>query len=127
MWVAGVPPSLAASTRTQDRWKERIQFTTRPLLPEGHFLSSDPIKVTVFYFPDAPMEGDLDNILKPILDSWNRLIYLDDQQVDHIVVRKFEPDRIDELASLSPEIEGALLGERPGVYLRVEASTEDVQ
>lgn len=72
------------------------------------------------------MEGDLDNIIKPILDSWTKLIYADDQQVEHIIVRKFEPGRIFSLELMTARLEGALAAEKPGVYLRVDIAAEDM-
>jgi len=40
------------------------------------------------------MTGDVDNIVKPILDAMTKFIYVDDQQVERVVVQKFEPDNI---------------------------------
>ncbi len=40
------------------------------------------------------MQGDVDNIVKPILDALSKHIYNDDGQVERIWVQKFEPGRI---------------------------------
>lgn len=58
------------------------------MLPEGHFASEAPISVILYYFPSAPMLGDIDNIVKPILDAMCRHIYLDDRQVERLVIQK---------------------------------------
>lgn len=38
------------------------------------------MSVTIFYFPDGKMDGDIDNIIKPILDAMSAHIYIDDSQ-----------------------------------------------
>jgi hypothetical protein len=40
------------------------------------------------------MEGDVDNIVKLTLDGMARLVYLDDAQIERVVVQKFEPGRV---------------------------------
>jgi hypothetical protein len=37
-----------------------------------------PIAVTILYFPDTAVTGDVDNIIKPILDALRPGLYLDD-------------------------------------------------
>jgi hypothetical protein len=54
------------------------------------------------------MEGDLDNIVKPILDALERHIYMDDSQIHRIVVQKFELEDPFRLPSPSPTLYTAL-------------------
>ena len=63
-------------------------------MPEGHFASEGLISVTLFYFPAAEMQGDIDNIVQPILNALKQHIYVDDHQIERILVQKFEPDRV---------------------------------
>ena len=49
--------------------------------------------MTIFFFPQAEMQADIDNCAKPILDAMGRFVYADDRQVDRMVVQKFEPER----------------------------------
>jgi len=37
------------------------------------------------------MLGDIDNIMKPIMDALVHVAYMDDNDVERIVVQKFEP------------------------------------
>ena len=56
--VEGTTVSLQAKRRESiDRWKSRIVEASRPVLPEGHFATEAPLAITLFYFPDAEMEG----------------------------------------------------------------------
>ena len=118
----GVPVSLQASAQSRERWKERIRSATRAKLPEGWFAAEAPIKVTIFYFPDAPMQGDIDNIVKPILDSLSRFVYVDDVQVERVWVQKFEPGRLFTFRGPSPHLAAAIDTEGPRVYLHVDLS-----
>lgn len=124
VWVQGVPVSLQASTQSKDRWKSRIEAAARSELPEGHFLAEEPIKITIYYFADAPMEGDLDNIVKPILDLLNGVVYLDDSQVERILVQKFEPGRLFSFHAPTPTLSDAIGEIGPRVYLQLDISSD---
>jgi Holliday junction resolvase RusA-like endonuclease len=68
--VSGTPVSLQAKRgESRTAWKDRVRHASSSSLPEGHFATDAPISVTLFYFPAAEMEGDIDNIVKPILDA----------------------------------------------------------
>lgn len=56
------------------------------------WLEEEPVAVTIYYFPAAPMAGDVDNIVKPILDALVGTAYQDDQLVERVVAQKFEPE-----------------------------------
>jgi len=45
----------------------------------------------LFYFQTGSRQADLDNIVKPILDGLRPHILHDDDQVDRLVVQRFEP------------------------------------
>jgi crossover junction endodeoxyribonuclease RusA len=87
---------------------QRIRDATRQELPEGHFAAQEPLRVRIYYFADAPMNVDLDNIIEPILDSFSRFIYLDDKQVERLEAQKFEPGRLFSFASPSPRLAGTI-------------------
>jgi crossover junction endodeoxyribonuclease RusA len=75
--------------------------------------------VTLFYFPAEPMEGDIDNIIKPILDSLSGHIYIDDRQVERIVIQRFEPDGYFPFEGPSERLVEAIAGEKPTLYIRL--------
>ena len=120
--VPGVPLSLQASTASKEEWKERIRAALREKLPDGHFAAEGPMKVTIYYFADAPANVDIDNIAKPICDLLNRFIYIDDRQVERLVVQKFEPGRLFTFASPSPTLADTIDADGPRVYLQVDVS-----
>ena len=55
------------------------------------FIDERPVAETIYYFPDTPMRGDVDNIVKPILDGMKSAVYPDDKVVERVLVQKFEP------------------------------------
>lgn len=120
--VQGVPLSLRASATSREAWKERIREAAKEELPEGHFAAEGPMRVRIYYFSDAPMNVDLDNIIKPILDSFSKFIYLDDKQVERHEAQKFEPGRLFTFASPSPRLAETIDAEGPRVYLHIDVS-----
>jgi hypothetical protein len=118
--VAETPVSLQTKRRQSlDQWKGRIVAASRAVLPEAHFASNAAISATLFYFPETEMAGDIDNIVKPILDALGRHIYVDDRQVHRVLVQKFEPGSIFPFRAPSPTLETALLREKPVLYIRL--------
>ena len=65
------------------------------------------------------MQGDVDNIVKLVLDALARHIYLDDRQVERVVVQKFEPEHVFPFSSPSARLKEALGGDRPMLYVRI--------
>lgn len=118
--VQGTPVSLQAERRESiDEWKARVVNASRPALPEGHFATDAPLAITLFYFPAAEMQGDLDNIIKFILDALDRHIYMSDRQIQRILIQKFEPGNVFEFASPSVTLQDALSRAKPLLYIRL--------
>lgn len=68
------------------------------------------------------MQGDVDNIVKPILDGLVGVAYVDDRQVQRVVVQKFEPGQV------VIEVDTATLanvvgGPTPVIYIRIDTET----
>jgi crossover junction endodeoxyribonuclease RusA len=115
-----VPVSLQASTASKAIWKERVSDSARVRLQEDFWATSKILSVTIFYFCATDMEGDIDNIVKPILDALCKLVYLDDNQVERVLVQKFEPGRIFTFHDPTPELADALEQAAPQVYVRID-------
>lgn len=92
--IVGVPLSLQASAASKDRWRIVVQQAARKRLEEiveFVWLEEEPLAVAIYYFPTAPMVGDVDNIVKPILDALVGTAYLDDRIIERVLSQKFEP------------------------------------
>lgn len=66
------------------------------------------------------MTGDIDNIVKPIMDALIRVAYMDDKDVERVVVQKFEPQLDWSFADPSDQLAAALDTAAPVVYVRVD-------
>jgi Holliday junction resolvase len=109
----------AARAESKLEWKARVKAASYDALPDGDWTTDARLAVTIFHFPSAPMRGDIDNIVKLILDALDRHIYNDDAQVERIVVQKFEPERAFPFANPSPVLATALIRRKPIVYIRL--------
>ena len=65
------------------------------------------------------MQGDVDNIVKLVLDACSRHVYVDDHQIDRIVVQKFEPGNVFSFSAPSPVLADALANDKPILYIRI--------
>lgn len=124
--VYGTPVSQQAKrSESREEWKERIRDASKTAIPDYHFASDDRMSVTLFYLPREPMEGDIDNIVKPILDALGQHIYRDDVQVERIVVQKFGPRTIFNFQQPSKTFLTAIEGRKPVLYIRVSNDPEE--
>jgi crossover junction endodeoxyribonuclease RusA len=118
--VEGTPVSFQTKRRESlDEWKVRVVEASRPTLPEGHFATNGALAITLFYFPPEPMTGDIDNIVKPILDALSKHIYMDDRQLHRVLIQKFEPGGIFQFAAPSAVLADAMGKPKPALYIRL--------
>lgn len=82
-------------------------------------MSDHRIAVTLYYLPERRVHGDVDNIVKLVLDAMSKHIYLDDAQVERVVVQKFEPGNVFGFLSPTLTMAGAIAGPKPVLYVRV--------
>jgi crossover junction endodeoxyribonuclease RusA len=122
--VAGTPKSLQSSSESKERWKATVKDAARERAQEmgqlGFFLDQRPLALTIYYFPSAPMAGDIDNIVKPIMDALIFVAYMDDKDVERVTAQKFEPEIKWDFAKPSPQLTAALNTAPPVVYVRVD-------
>jgi crossover junction endodeoxyribonuclease RusA len=118
--VRGTPVSLSSqNANAREYWKSRVKDASSQALPNPHFASSERLAVTIYYYPGEPMQGDVDNIVKLILDGMSRHVFIDDRQVERIVVQKFEPENMFRFSSPTLPMIEAINGEKPVLYIRV--------
>jgi len=77
------------------------------------------MSVTLFYFPATDMQGDIDNIVKPILDTLCNHVYDDDKQVERVWVQKFEPGNIFQFSNPTQTLREAIQGNKPLLFVRL--------
>lgn len=122
--LQGTPVTLQSkNVPRREAWKDRVTEATRSRQQETYelgFLDDRALAVTIYYFPSAPMDGDLDNIVKLILDGMRGYAYLDDRAVERVAVQKFEPEAGWEFLTVTDQLASALDTEAPVVYIRVD-------
>lgn len=79
--VRGTPVSLQGSSAGKNAWKALVRAASIAACPAGTTPAQCPLRASIYYFSAAPMEGDVDNIVKPILDAMCGTIYVDDQNL----------------------------------------------
>jgi crossover junction endodeoxyribonuclease RusA len=120
--VRGTPVSFqAARAESRERWKAQVRAASSPALPKPHFASRERLAVTLYYFPAEPMDGDIDNIVKLVLDACSRHVYVDDAQIDRVVVQKFEPENMFAFSEPSPALASAVSTDKPVLYVRISS------
>ncbi|MCB8838661.1 RusA family crossover junction endodeoxyribonuclease [Aurantimonas sp. VKM B-3413] len=126
--VFGTPLShQATNAKAKDTWKEAIREASRSALPSPHFADEGPMAVTIFYFPSGNVHGDVDNIVKLILDALSRHVYLDDSQVERVLVQRFSNGDLP-IERTTAVLQAAILAPRPVSYVRISNQPlEDVR
>jgi hypothetical protein len=64
--VEGTAISLQASGQTKAAWKETVKVAGEVAIPGGSWALTERVAITIYYFPEGAMTGDIDNIVKPI-------------------------------------------------------------
>jgi hypothetical protein len=108
-----------ANSTAREAWKEEVRRVAKSQLPEGHFLTDKSLSVTFYYYPETAMIGDLDNVIKLTLDAMNQNLYIDDSQIERIVIQKFDQGRVFSFSDPSPVLARCMIGPRPAFYVRL--------
>ncbi len=127
--VVGTPVSVQSdNARAKQEWKAKVLTAAVDVVGGGGWaFDATRLAVTMFYFPQSSMPGDLDNIIKLTLDALKPNVYLDDDLVDRIVVQRFDPTGSFTVASPSETLVAAMVMRQPVLYIRLaELSLEDV-
>ncbi|HYC06183.1 MAG TPA: RusA family crossover junction endodeoxyribonuclease [Azospirillaceae bacterium] len=123
-YVKGTPVSAQTKRpESRHRWVARVREAAEKRVQETVdfcFLDKRPVGVRIIYFPDAPMDGDVDNIAKPIIDALIRIAYMDDKLIESVQVQKQEPGIEWAAEDISEQLAAALDAQRPVVYIRVD-------
>ena len=122
--IRDTPCSLQGkNARGKELWKRRVGDIARAhvnALREWIYLDERPLAATIFYFPPAPLEGDVDNIVKLILDGMLSIVYPDDRLLERVTVQKFEPGVEAVFHGMTPALEQATETEPPVIYIRID-------
>ena len=111
------------NAKAKELWKRKVGENASAhvkALREFFFIDNRPLAVTIYYFPPTEMDGDVDNIVKLILDGMLTIIYPNDRVLERIIVQKFEPEIGVVFRSPTPTLEQAAEIDPPVVYIRID-------
>lgn len=118
------PISLQGSANGKHKWQSDIRQEIRLREPEGCYAHEGDLAISIYYFTSERIPGDIDNIVKPILDAMSRQVYIDDRQIVSLQVHKYEPHRNIDIRDPSATLATAMTSERPAVYISVNYAEE---
>jgi Holliday junction resolvase RusA-like endonuclease len=122
--IRGTPRShQSPNTKGKEAWKRKVgQIASAHVktLRDFFFIDQRPLAATIVYFPPTEMDGDVDNIVKLIVDGMVTIIYPDDQRLERIVVQKFEPGVESVFHSLTPTLDRGARTDPPAIYIRID-------
>lgn len=134
--VIGTPVShQSQNARARDQWKQTVLAAARSAIAaqignehQAWAFADHRLSVTMFYFPQDRMAGDIDNIIKLTLDALRPHVMLDDGLVDRLVVQRFEQSSTDfSFANPSEALVQALAMDQPVLHIRLaDVSLEGV-
>lgn len=118
--VPGEPVSLQTRNRAaKAAWKQKVSASSEAAFPIGTETLQEALAIAIYYFSAINMQGDIDNIVKPILDALCNRVYLDDKYVAMVVVRKIDPGQAVVTTNPTTTLVSALTGPKPIVYIRI--------
>ncbi len=119
--VYGIPVSQQARRRERVRnWKARVHAAAADHLPQGWNPTQEPLALTIIYFFDT-IDPDVDNLVKPIQDALEGLVYVNDTQVVESRSLKRNIRGSYKLDIISPVLAGALTTGSEFIYVRIES------
>lgn len=118
--VIGTPLSVQASGRSKARWKAAVQAAAQAAWPLGEAPLTDKLQIQVTCFHDSAPPLDADNMLKPIQDALNGLVYKDDRQLTdtHGALRDLNDRYL--LKGVTPALAAGFVAGVPFVHIRVD-------
>lgn len=121
----GPPLSLQSkSGAKKTAYKNRVAIAAQAILPAGFVPTSDEVEITITYYYENII-GDVDNIIKPIQDSLNGIIYDDDQRVKDSRSRRKDINGSYKIRSASPLVLQGFANGKDFVHVRIDLATEN--
>jgi hypothetical protein len=102
-------------------WQSTVRDEAAKHWPVGQQPLSVPLQITVVYYHDSPSARiDNDNLVKPIQDALNGLVYRDDNLITDVIVRKTDLNGLFQVKGMASVVaEGFVRGEE-FLYVRIE-------
>jgi crossover junction endodeoxyribonuclease RusA len=126
-FIVGGPP-ISHQTRRAERlqaWKQVVRNAAIQRWPQEIAPFKVRLKMSVCYYHDGvAVSIDNDNMVKPIQDALNGLVYEDDRQITDIQVRKTDINGSFRVRGMSPVLaEGFIIG-KEFLYICIELAPD---
>ncbi len=127
--VAGPPVSQQARNRANlQAWKKSVREEAEKRWPQGQPPLTGTLRIIVVYYHEiVTTRIDNDNMLKPIQDALNGLVYVDDRQITDTQVRKTNLDGSFRVRGMSAVLAEGFCRGSEFIYVRVEASPDHAE
>jgi crossover junction endodeoxyribonuclease RusA len=121
--IPGPPVSQQTKNRANlQAWKAMVHAQATARWPPADAPHLEAVKISVTYFHDGPaVRLDDDNLLKPIQDALNNLVYVDDRQITDCNVRKTDLNGRFVARGISPILAEAFSNGQEFLHVRIEA------
>ena len=121
--VPGTPKSLQASNSGKRAWKARV----RGYVPARAIPTAAAVQLRLYFFFNGTTGLDVDNIIKPISDALNGLVYNDDSQVTDVASLKRDLQDLPVILNPPPTLVTAIAIGGDFVYVRVDPAPKTLR
>lgn len=123
--VHGIPISAQTKHRAQlQAWRERVRSACRELWPVERAALTGHVRLSVTYYGEDK-GPDLDNLVKPIQDALQQIVYLNDRQVIGVLAQFEDIDERFATRYMSPVLAAAFVKGDPFVHIEVWYPPDD--
>ncbi|WP_435585849.1 RusA family crossover junction endodeoxyribonuclease [Micromonospora aurantiaca (nom. illeg.)] len=119
--VLGVPVSVQAKSTSRARWKASVRAAAEAAWPADSPPLQDKLQIHVTCYHDSAPPLDVDNMLKPIQDALNGLVYVDDEQLLDCHGHLRDVNGQYEVRGMTPAQAAGFVSNGPFVHIRVES------
>lgn len=124
-------PPLSQQTRDRARlqaWKNAIRAEAARRWPQGQPPVTGSLLIVVVYFHEGDViRLDNDNMVKPIQDALNGVVYGDDRQITDIRARKTRLDGRFRARGMSAVVAEGFVRGTKFVYVRIEEAPDHTE
>lgn len=117
-------PPVSHQTRNTARlrsWQQLVRAAAATRWPAGTPAVLDRLRFSVTYYHDGvAVRIDTDNLVKPMQDALNGMVYVDDRQITDTVVRKTDLNGSFRVRGMSPVLAEGFCRGTEFLYVRIE-------
>lgn len=121
-------PPVSYQTRRRENlkaWQATVRIAAQVYWPEDALPFTESLKFSITYFHDGTATRiDNDNLVKPLQDALNGLIYVDDRQITDTQIRKTDINGKFQVRGISPVLADGFCRGNEFLYVRIELAPD---